>query len=65
MNEFRAIEKVAFDAKEVAFLTGLSLSYVRELLAKGVIKSFKIGKRRLIAREELTAFIARIAERAA
>ena len=59
MNELRTIERVAYDAKGVASATGLSLSYVRELLAKGSIKSFKVGKRRLIARDDLLSWIDR------
>ncbi|ATU90626.1 helix-turn-helix domain-containing protein [Phyllobacterium zundukense] len=49
--------KLAYNAHETAMLTGLSVSYVRELKAKGEIKSIKIGKRRLVNRDALREFL--------
>ena len=44
-------EKVVFTAKEIAELTTLNASYVRLLIAKGIIKSKLCGRRRLVTRE--------------
>ncbi|MGH6859784.1 MAG: helix-turn-helix domain-containing protein, partial [Phyllobacterium sp.] len=49
--------KLAYSAAEVAKATSLSVSYVRELIAKGEIKSFHVGRRRLVNRDSLLEFL--------
>jgi len=44
-------EKVVFTSKEIAEITTLNPSYVRLLIAKGIIKSKSCGRRRLVTRE--------------
>ena len=46
-------------------LGGLARSYLYELLARGVIRSVKVGRRRLIARQDLEEFVERLREGAA
>ena len=46
-------------------LGGLARSYLYELLAQGVIRSVKVGRRRLIARQDLEEFVERLREGAA
>jgi excisionase family DNA binding protein len=43
-------------------LGGLARSYVYELLARGAIRSVKIGRRRMIARRDLEEFVERLRE---
>lgn len=56
-TNFLYSDKLAFDVSEVAKTTGLSTRYVRELMATGELKSIKIGKRRLINRQQLLEFL--------
>ena len=46
------IERVAYRPLELAGMWGLSLSYVRRLIAAGVVKSLKVGALRFILAEE-------------
>ena len=46
-------------------LGGLARSYLYELLARGVIRSVKVGRRRMIARQDLEEYVERLREGAA
>jgi excisionase family DNA binding protein len=51
------VEKLAYNADEAARAIGLSVRYIRELVAKGKLRSVKVGKRRLISTESLRKFV--------
>ena len=46
-------------------LGGLARSYLYELMARGVLSSVKVGRRRMIARRDLEEFVERLREGAA
>lgn len=55
--------RAAYDVPEVAqLLGGVGERYIWQLLATGELESFKIGRRRLVAKEQIDAFIARLSE---
>lgn len=43
-------------------LGGLARSYLYELLTKGMIRSVKVGRRRMIARRDLEEYVERLRE---
>ena len=51
------VEKLAHRINEAARLTDLSRDTLERLIARGEIKSWKIGSARLISDEELRRFI--------
>jgi excisionase family DNA binding protein len=51
------IEPLVYDLGEVARALRIGLSTVRNLVASGDLKSVKIGDRRLVTREALSAFL--------
>jgi excisionase family DNA binding protein len=51
--------KLAYRIDEAVRATGLGRSFLYEHIADGSLKSFKIGGRRLIAHEDLEAFLAK------
>jgi excisionase family DNA binding protein len=57
VNTSNGVEKLAYNADEAAQAIGLSVRYIRELLAKGKLRSVKVGKRRLISKESLLRFV--------
>ncbi|MCE5200537.1 MAG: helix-turn-helix domain-containing protein [Armatimonadota bacterium] len=59
----RAIERVAYGVAEAAEALGVGETYLRELLMSDQIKSFKLGKRRLIRKRDLLDFADRMFEK--
>lgn len=53
-------ERFAYGVPEVAILLNVSERYVWTLIDRGELVSFKIGSRRLVARDDALAFIARL-----
>jgi excisionase family DNA binding protein len=51
--------KVLLSLQEVSALTGLSLRTTAKLIASGELKSVRIGRRRLVHRDELERFARR------
>jgi excisionase family DNA binding protein len=51
--------KVLLSLKEVSVLAGLSLRTTTKLIASGEIKSIRVGRRRLVPRDELERFAQR------
>lgn len=55
------VHRLAVRVEEAAEMLGLGRSTVFELLKDGSLASIKVGKRRLIPIQEITAFIGRLA----
>jgi len=55
------VDRLAVRVEEAAEMLGLGRSTVFELLKDGSLASIKVGKRRLIPIQEITAFIGRCA----
>ena len=51
-------DRLAVPLTEGAAWIGLGLSYCYELMKAGKLKTFKIGRRRMVTRESLQAFVA-------
>lgn len=65
MSQAEQITALSISVEEAARVIGYSRSGVYELIAKGEIKAFKLGRRRLILMSELKAFIERAAKEGA
>lgn len=52
-------ERLTLTLPEVALLTGLTMTLITEAVAAGLLRSTKIGKRRMVYREALDKFLAR------
>lgn len=52
----REEDRVAYGVEDAAALVGLSARYVRDLIAQGQMKSFKVGRRVLVSRKALIEF---------
>lgn len=64
--EPRVSERLLYTIDDVGHLLGgIARSYVYELLARRVIRSVKVGRRRLIARQDLEEYVERLREGAA
>jgi excisionase family DNA binding protein len=50
--------RLAYSVEEVALLTGMSQELVHTLVRTGELRSVKAGRRRLISRRHLDAFLA-------
>lgn len=50
-------ERISYSALEVIHLTGIPRTALYRLLATGALKSFKVGRRRMIAAKDLNAFV--------
>lgn len=53
-------EKLLCSPEEAAELLGVGRSYMFELVARGEVESFKVGRLRKIPREALTAYVERL-----
>ena len=53
-------EKLLHSPEEAAQLLGVGRSQIFELIARGEVESFKIGRLRKIPRDALTAYIDRL-----
>lgn len=62
MNHRDLISPLSVGVDESARLIGVARSMMYELLARGDLQSFKIGRRRLILIKDLEAFIDRQAK---
>jgi excisionase family DNA binding protein len=51
--------KIAYSPQEVASATSLSLRTILRVIASGQLKSFKVGRRRIVRSRDLTAFLRR------
>lgn len=58
-------DQLLYSPDEAAPLLGIGKSTLFELIARGEIESFKIGKLRKIPREALTAYVKRLREESA
>ena len=57
-------DRLLHSPEETAAMLGVSRSQVFELLARGEVESFKIGRLRKVPRDAIDAFIKRQRERA-
>ena len=57
-------DALSYGVEEAAERIGLGETTFKELIATGQIKTFKVGRRRLVSRRALEAFVAKM-ERAA
>ena len=58
-NQKKAVERLAYSPDDVAKLLGISRELVHDLLRTGQLRSVKAGRRRLISKRHLEAFLAR------
>jgi excisionase family DNA binding protein len=58
-NQKKAVERLAYSPDEVAELLGISRELVHDLLRTSQLGSVKAGRRRLISKHHLEAFLAR------
>jgi excisionase family DNA binding protein len=54
-------ERLAYSVAEVSFVTGLSRDLLYDQMRAGKLAYLKVGRRRLITRQNLEAFLARSA----
>lgn len=59
-----SIKPIAFSVRDAVTYSGLSRSRLYELMTAGEIASLQVGGRRLIRRESIDAFFAKLAEAA-
>jgi excisionase family DNA binding protein len=59
------LEKLAYSIDEVAEATGLSRSLIYDEMNAGHLQSVKVGRRRIITRQQLDAFLGTAEEAAA
>jgi excisionase family DNA binding protein len=62
MTQLAALPPLSVSVEEAARLTGFTRTGIYEVMAKGELQTFKIGKRRLILITELKAWIERAAK---
>ena len=58
-DQKKAVERLVYSPDEVAELLGISRELVHDLLRTGQLGSVKAGRRRLISKRHLEAFLAR------
>jgi excisionase family DNA binding protein len=58
-DQKKAVQRLAYSPDEVAELLGISRELVHDLLRTGQLGSVKAGRRRLISKRHLEAFLAR------
>lgn len=51
------LEKKAFTAKEIAFMTNTHVNTIRQLLRKKIIGSIKISRKYLVSQSNLDAWL--------
>lgn len=49
--------RLAYPVADAAELLGVGRTYVYELMGRGELRSFTVGRRRLVAHDDLVAFI--------
>lgn len=65
MTQAATIPALALGIDEAARVIGVARSMMYEIVARGEIESFKLGRRRLILTKELDTYINRIAREGA
>lgn len=63
-DQQRPHDSMALSVPEAARALGVGLSTTKMLVSTGEIRHFRVGRRVLVPREELSAFIARQTDRA-
>ena len=58
----RPIERIAYRVSEAAETCGIGVTMMREIVARGEIRSFRLGRRILIRKSDLQAWIDEHAE---
>jgi excisionase family DNA binding protein len=53
-------QPIVYSVEEAADMLGISRTFMFQLIGKGAIQSFKLGKHRKISREALDTFIAQL-----
>lgn len=61
MEQKNQIEPLSVSVEDAARIVGFSRSSIYELIAKGEVKTFKIGRRRLVLMTELKSWVERAA----
>lgn len=59
MNQYQAINPLSVGVEDGARLIGVARSMFYEILARGEIESFKLGRRRLVLVKNIEVFINR------
>ncbi|MGB6214401.1 helix-turn-helix domain-containing protein [Pseudomonas mandelii] len=62
MEQAHQVVPLSVGVEEAGRILGISRSATYDVIAKGEIKTFKIGRRRLVLMSELKAFIERTAK---
>ena len=62
MNQIHQVPALALGIDEAARVIGVARSMMYEIVARGEIESFKLGRRRLILVKNLDAYINRVAK---
>jgi len=57
MNQNSSMNPISVGVDEAARLIGVARSMFYEIIARGEIQTFKVGRRRLVRVKELEAFI--------
>lgn len=65
MSQFPQAPSLALGIDEAARVIGVARSMLYEIVARGEIESFKLGRRRLILVKTLDAYINRVAKEGA
>ncbi|HDS1059583.1 helix-turn-helix domain-containing protein [Pseudomonas putida] len=61
MSHIPAVPQLSVSIEEAAKSIGVARSTIYEIVARGDLPSFKLGRRRMILMAELSAFINRVA----
>ena len=61
MSHTQTVPQLSVSIEEAAKSIGVARSTIYEIVARGDLPSFKLGRRRMILMAELTAFITRAA----
>ncbi len=56
-NEVNTSEQLALPLTKGAKLIGVGLSYCYELMKEGKLKTFRVGRRRMVTRQALQSYI--------
>jgi excisionase family DNA binding protein len=62
MNQAQPTQALAIGIDEAARVIGVARSMLYEIVARGEVESFKLGRRRLILVKNLDAYINRVAK---
>ena len=65
MNQALPVQAMALSIEESARVIGIARATLYEIVARGEIESFKLGRRRLILTKTLESYINRVAKEGA